>query len=344
LVCELGLGDSDCDFLGSLAYATDLFDRATLERHRGYLLTLLRAMAADAHQPVAQIPLLCGAERTLLLDTWNRTEVAYPQDRCLHELFEDQVRKTPYASALVFDNHCLSYQQLNARANRLAHHLIDQGVRPDQRVALCVERSVGMVVGLLAILKAGGAYVPLDPTYPRQRLTQTLADAGATLLLTDAVGREAIGEEAIAAITIVDLDPAAACTWESGPDINPDAQTLGLTAHHLAYVIYTSGSTGTPKGAQNEHRAITNRLIWMQRAYELSSDDVVLQKTPFSFDVSVWEFFWTLLNGAALVLAAPEGHKDANYLVKLIAEQRVTTAHFVPSMLSIFLETEGGRC
>jgi amino acid adenylation domain-containing protein len=337
---ELALGEVDGQIVGQLAYATDLFDRETLERHVGYLLAVLRAMAADVDgkSVVAQIPLLGDAERRLLLDTLNSTEFAYPQERCLHALFEDQVSKAPDATAVVFGGESLSYRELNVRANRLAHHLIELGVGPDRRVALCLDRSISMVVGLLAILKAGGAYVPLDPTYPRQRLEQMLADAGVTLLLTDAVGRNAIGEEAIATTTIVDLDLAAIYVWDACADSNPDPQSLGLTSRHLAYVIYTSGSTGIPKGAQNEHHAIVNRLLWMQHAYSLTVDDVVLQKTPFSFDVSVWEFFWTLLSGATLVLAAPEGHKDPDYLIRLIAEQGVTTAHFVPSMLSIFLD------
>ncbi|WP_283812415.1 non-ribosomal peptide synthetase [Bradyrhizobium sp. USDA 3458] len=238
----------------------------------------------------------------------------------------------------------MSYGELNARANRLAHHLIALGVKPDQPVAICLERSLAMVVGLLAILKAGGAYLPLDPAYPSERLRQVVDDAAPRLLLCDAAGRAALGPEVLAAVTVVDLQTATPA-WIERPYSDPDPRTLGLTSRHLAYLIYTSGSTGTPKGAQNEHRAIINRLIWMQKAYALKATDVVLQKTPFGFDVSAWEFFWTLLEGASLVLALPGAHKDPDALVNLIVSQRITTAHFVPSMLISFMDTKGvDRC
>ncbi|WP_304626242.1 amino acid adenylation domain-containing protein, partial [Rhodanobacter sp. DHG33] len=279
----------------------------------------------------------------MLLETWNQTDAPYPDQLCIHQLFEQQVQQHPEATALVFEDQSLSYIELNTQANRLAHHLINLGVRPDDRVAICVERSLAMVVGLLAILKAGGAYVPLDPAYPSERLTQILHDAAPVLLLADTAGRTVLGETAVAHLTVLDLGTPA--TWAHQSVADPDPQMLGLTSTHLAYVIYTSGSTGMPKGAQNEHRALINRLVWMQVAYNLTTDDVVIQKTPFSFDVSVWEFFWTLLNGAKLVMAAPEAHKDVHYLIDLIGQYRVTTAHFVPSMLNSFLDaTNVTRC
>ncbi|TIP69159.1 AMP-binding protein, partial [Mesorhizobium sp.] len=274
----------------------------------------------------------------------NRTDADYPSERCIHELFEQQVRRTPEAVALVHEDEALSYGELNARANRLAHHLIGLGVKPDQPVAICLERSPAMVVGVLAILKAGGAYLPLDPAYPCARLRQVVDDAAPRLLLCDAAGRAALGAEALADVSVVDLETVTPA-WAELPACDPDPRALGLNARHLAYVIYTSGSTGTPKGAQNEHRAIINRLIWMQKAYALNAADVVLQKTPFGFDVSAWEFFWTLLEGATLVLAPPAAHKDPDALVKVILSQRITTAHFVPSMLVSFMDTNGvDRC
>ncbi|MER9384078.1 condensation domain-containing protein, partial [Mesorhizobium sp. M0578] len=281
---ELDLGEDGDQIAGSLHYATALFDEATIERQRGYLLALLRAMVADAGQPVGRIELLSPEERDYLLEELNRTDTAYPSDLCIHELFEQQVRRTPEAVAVVCQDERVSYGELNARANRLAHHLIALGVKPDQPVAICVERSPAMVVGLLAILKAGGAYVPLDPAYPSPRLTQVLADAAPKLLLADTAGRAALGAEALASLTAVDLSGGARLWAGQGAD-DPDPRALGLTPRHLAYIIYTSGSTGTPKGAQNEHRAIINRLIWMQKAYALNATDVVLQKTPFGFDV-----------------------------------------------------------
>ncbi|RXH33271.1 peptide synthetase, partial [Bradyrhizobium nanningense] len=336
---ELSLGEHGEEIAGTLAYATALFDRATIERQRGYLLALLREMAIDAQQEVHRIELLSEAERTYLLEELNRTAATYPAERCIHELFEAQVHKAPDAVAVVCEDERLSYGELNARANRLAHHLIALGVRPDQPVAICVERSPMMVVGLLAVLKAGAAYVPLDPAYPSTRLHQMLDDAAPPLLLADQAGRAAFGAVVPPDVRVVELD-AAARTWASLPEANPDARALSLTSRNLAYVIYTSGSTGTPKGAQNEHRAIVNRLVWMQNAYGLKATDVVLQKTPFSFDVSAWEFFWTLLEGATLVLAPPGAHRDPDALVDLIASQRITTVHFVPSMLVSFLDAK----
>ncbi|WP_186806608.1 amino acid adenylation domain-containing protein [Rhizobium leguminosarum] len=315
-----------------------------IDRMTQHLQTLLYGVTADAGQPVRDLNILPAEERTYLLEDLNRTAAAYPSERCIHELFEQQVRRAPEAVALVHEDEELSYGELNARANRLAHHLIALGVRPDQPVAICLERSPAMVVGLLAILKAGGAYLPLDPAYPSARLRQIVEDAAPRRLLCDAAGRAALGPEALVDLTVVDLETATPA-WAELPASNPDPRALGLGPRHLAYVIYTSGSTGTPKGAQNEHRAILNRLIWMQKAYALNATDVVLQKTPFGFDVSAWEFFWTLLEGATLVLAPPAAHKDPDALVNLIISHRITTAHFVPSMLVSFMEAKSvDRC
>ncbi|WP_038885290.1 non-ribosomal peptide synthetase, partial [Serratia marcescens] len=263
-----------------------------------------------------------------LLHGWNRTERDYPLDQTLAALFEQQVRRTPDATALVSGAESLSYAQLNARANRLAHALIARGVGPDSRVAVCAERGLHMVTALFGILKAGGAYVPLDPAYPGERLQYILQDADPVLLLADAAGRAALGEPATPQLA---LEAALPDTLSAE---NPERRAQ---ASHLAYVIYTSGSTGKPKGAMNEHRGVVNRLVWMQEAYGLTAADTVLQKTPFGFDVSVWEFFWPLMVGARLVMAKPEGHKDPDYLSRAIEQYGVTTLHFVPSMLQSFL-------
>ncbi|WP_049213020.1 non-ribosomal peptide synthetase, partial [Serratia marcescens] len=251
-----------------------------------------------------------------------------PLDQTLAALFEQQVRRTPHATALVSGTESLSYAQLNARANRLAHALIARGVGPDSRVAVCAERGLNMVTALFGILKAGGAYVPLDPAYPGERLQYILQDADPVLLLADAAGRAALGEPATPQLALEAVLPETL----SAENPAPRAQ-----ASHLAYVIYTSGSTGKPKGAMNEHRGVVNRLVWMQEAYGLTAADTVLQKTPFGFDVSVWEFFWPLMVGARLVMAKPEGHKDPDYLSRAIEQYGVTTLHFVPSMLQSFL-------
>ncbi|WP_245506022.1 non-ribosomal peptide synthetase, partial [Rhizobium leguminosarum] len=296
---ELNLGEQGEVIAGTLGYATALFDRATIERQCGYLLALLRAMVADAEQPVRELDILPAEERSYLLEELNRTEADYPSDLCVHALFEAQVRRAPDAVALVFEEQSISYGALNADANRLAHHLIGLGVRPDQPVAICVERSPAMVVGLLAILKAGGAYVPLDPAYPSERLRQLLDDAGPRLLLCDAAGRAALGAEVIANLSVVDLN-AATPAWADQSADDPDPHALGLTARHLAYVIYTSGSTGTPKGVMVEHRGMTNYLSWARESYAPTSSSVV--SSSLAFDATVNSLFAPLVAGGHALL------------------------------------------
>jgi amino acid adenylation domain-containing protein len=313
-----------------------------LAEHQERLVKFIESMICDADQPISHIDILTPAERQRLLIGWNATKVDYPQYCCIHQLFEAQVRNTPDAVAVVFEDRQLTYAELNSRANRLAHHLRSLGVKPEARVAICLERSFEMVVGLLAVLKAGGAYVPLDPSYPEDRLAYMLTDSAPQALLT--LGNLAANFLAAAPeVPVVDL--AEAGQWAHQSVENPDPAAVGLTPRHLAYVIYTSGSTGQPKGAMNEHRGVVNRLIWKQNAYKLTAQDTVLQKTPFSFDVSVWEFFWPLLTGARLVMARPGGHKDPSYLVDVIRQNNITTLHFVPSMLQVFLEhSEASTC
>jgi amino acid adenylation domain-containing protein/FkbM family methyltransferase len=275
-----------------------------------------------------------GGERRALA-AWNHTRAAYPAAHlCLHQLIAAQAARTPAATALAFAGEELTYGELAARANRLARHLRRLGVGPEVLVGICAERSLDLLVGLLAILQAGGAYVPLDPSYPAERLGFMLEDARVPVLLLDSRLAAVLPERA--ETRRVWLDDAGAWSGESPLDLanltHPD---------NLAYAIYTSGSTGRPKGAMNTHRAIVNRLLWMQDAYGLTAADSVLQKTPISFDVSVWELFWPLLAGARLVLARPGGHQDAAYLVGVIAAERITTVHFVPAMLRAFLDQPG---
>ncbi|MCS0710122.1 amino acid adenylation domain-containing protein, partial [Massilia aurea] len=244
--------------------------------------------------------------------------------------------RQPDGTAVVFEDQHLSYDELNRRANRLAHRLIAQGVVPDARVAICAERSLEMVVGLLAILKAGGAYVPLDPASPSDRLAYMLGDCAPSVILTQGTLMQHVPIEASVPVLLLDDFESV---FDTHTDHNP--VVTALRAHHLAYVIYTSGSTGIPKGVMNEHHAVANRLHWMQQQFGIDAGDRVLQKTPFSFDVSVWEFFWPLLAGATIVLARPEGHKSPEYLRQLIDNAGVTTLHFVPSMLQTFVEHSG---
>ncbi|WP_095962040.1 non-ribosomal peptide synthetase [Pseudomonas ogarae] len=324
--------DSPQGLHAALIYATDLFEPATLERMGQHWLNLLQGMVQDLQQPVAQWALLDDDERRQMLVDWNATAVSYPLERSVQGLIEEQVRRTPDAPALVFGEQRLSYGELNARANRLAHTLIEHGVGPDVLVGIAVERSVEMVLGLLAILKAGGAYVPLDPEYPRDRLAYMFEDSGIGLLLTQQHLLEQLPIPDGLRSLVLDLPGDG---MYAGRDTNPDVEVDG---ENLAYVIYTSGSTGKPKGAGNRHSALVNRLCWMQQAYGLDATDSVLQKTPFSFDVSVWEFFWPLLTGATLVVAAPGAHRDPMQLIELVTAHRITTLHFVPSMLQVFVQ------
>ncbi|WP_225912764.1 non-ribosomal peptide synthetase/type I polyketide synthase [Nostoc flagelliforme] len=319
-------------------YNTDLFDAATISRILGYFQTLVEGIITHPEQRLFELPLLSETEQHQLLVEWNNTQADYPQDKCIHQLFEVQTERTPEAVAVIFEDQQLNYRELNARANQLAHHLQTLGVGPEVLVGICVERSIEMVVGLLGILKAGGAYVPLDPSYPQERLSYMLADSGVEVLLTHS---ELLSSLPSPTARVVCLDSDCSAIEQHSQE-NLD---VGVSADNLAYVIYTSGSTGLPKGAMNTHQGIRNRLLWMQDAYQLTSSDRVLQKTPFSFDVSVWEFFWPLLTGARIVIAKPEGHKDSTYLVNLISTQQITTIHFVPSMLQVFLqEPNCGNC
>ncbi|AYX31225.1 amino acid adenylation domain-containing protein [Burkholderia pseudomallei] len=339
----LSLREAGDDIVGHLNYASALFDESTVRRYVTYWRRLLEGMTAGpANVSVARLPLLDEAERKQVVYAWNATERDYPIEQCIHQLFEAQVDRKPEAIALTFEGQRLSYAELNARANRLAHYLQGRGVGPDRLVALCAERGIEMVVGLLAILKAGGAYVPLDPSHPPERLRRMLDDTNPVAVLVDDIGADALAsfESHVAARSPrVHLSRDIA-QWRACSPANPSTPRE-RAARRLAYVIYTSGSSGEPKGVMNEHRGVVNRLWWMQQTYALDERDAVLQKTPFSFDVSVWEFFWPLMSGARLVIAKPEGHKDPAYLSELIDRERVTTLHFVPSMLQAFLEDEG---
>jgi amino acid adenylation domain-containing protein len=335
----LDLREAGEGLAGFVEYSTELFEADTMQRMCSHFLNLLRALVAEPSKPVATLQLMTPSERDRLLHDWNATAVAYPRALCLQQLFERQVARTPDAVALVFEDEHLNYRELNARANRLAHRLRRCGVGADVLVGVMMERSVEMVVALLGVLKAGGAYVPLDPQYPAERLAYMMADARADVLLTQARLLDALPQERPRTVIALDAE-ADSLDAESAADPAPAADE-----QCLAYCIYTSGSTGRPKGAMNTHRAIVNRLLWMQDAFGLKADDAVLQKTTFSFDVSVWEFFWPLITGARLVVARPGGQHESAYLVRLIGEQQVTTTHFVPSMLQVFVE-EGsvGSC
>jgi amino acid adenylation domain-containing protein len=329
---SLSLTDTGAGIVGTIDYASDLFDADTVARMAGYFEHLLDSMAGSDARQISRIALLSGEQRDQMVTRFNATQTAYPTGLLIHQLFEAQAAARPDAVALVFEDQHMSYEELNRRANQIAHGLIGMGVRPDDRVAVFAERSMHMVIGLLGILKAGGAYVPLDPGYPEERLVYMLDDCAPIALLTQARLHDRLP---VLPVPVIDLDDAELDGEDAGD--NPIPAGLGLTPGHLAYVIYTSGSTGMPKGVMNQHDGVVNRLHWALEKFGLDGQDRVLQKTPFGFDVSVWEFFLTLGAGATLVIAPPGAHQQPEAIAGLVERHGVTMLHFVPSMLQAFV-------
>ncbi|WP_051856245.1 non-ribosomal peptide synthetase [Streptomyces sp. NRRL B-1347] len=321
----------------ALDHRPDVLGREETERVGRRLHRLLDALATDPDTPLARLDLLAPEERAQVLTGWNATAHPVP-DTTLPALVEEQAARTPGAAALHHDGTTWTYAELNARANQLAHHLRERGARPEAKIGVALERSPELVLALLAVVKTGAAYVPLDPDYPASRTAQILADAAPELVLTTTAlaPRLPAGTPALA----LDSDDTTARV-RSCPDTDPDTERP--TGRTPAYVIYTSGSTGRPKGVVVEHAAIVNRLVWMQHQYGLDATDRVLQKTPSSFDVSVWEFFWPLISGAAIVVAPPGAHREPALLARLIQDTGVTTTHFVPSMLRAFTDEPAAR-
>ncbi len=330
--------DFSLDTAGSKIKLEVNYDAADLNKEqieavgRNYL-TVLESMVHTPFERYEHESLLSPEERRKILYEWNETTVEYEIDVTLSQLFERRAERAATVVAVVSGETEVTYGELNQRANRVARYLRTLGVGPDSRVGVLADRGLEMVVALLGILKAGAAYVPMDPAYPRARLEYMMADAAVSVLLTERRQQSLAAEIAANVETVLYLDDAWAETESAAnldePIVDPD---------NLAYVIYTSGSTGQPKGVMNTHRGICNRIFWMQDAYHLTPGDRVLQKTPFSFDVSVWEFFWPLLTGARLVMAEPGGHQNPAYLRHIIEQEQITVMHFVPAMLQIFLE------
>ncbi|WP_280406836.1 non-ribosomal peptide synthetase [Nocardia carnea] len=307
--------------------------------HRRFLDFLDRFLTSDLGAPVRELTALTPDETRQVLYTWNDT-VAAVEPGTLASIFADRVARCPDTEAVRFEGEALTYAELDARANRLARLLIAEGAGPERVVALCLRRSLDLVVAMYAVVKTGAAYLPLDPEHPVERLAKIVQRASPVALLATARdGLELPGNVAAVAVDTVELSALDPAPVTDADRIAP------LRADHLAYLLFTSGSTGTPKGVGITHRAIVNRLRWMQGEYRLDSTDTVLQKTPPTFDVSVWEFFWPLQRGAGVVVARPDGHRDPAYLARLIREEQVTTAHFVPSMLSVFVtDAEVSEC
>ncbi|MBA2674789.1 amino acid adenylation domain-containing protein, partial [Ramlibacter sp.] len=333
----LHMGEAEGRIAGGFEYASALFERATIERFAGYLVNLLEAMVADEARAVSELPMLPAAERDQLLLHWNATQAAFPSELCMHELFAAQVLRTPDAIALVHGERRLSYIELDAQANRMAHHLRTLGVEPDARVAVCVQRSEQMIVALLAVLKAGGAYVPLDPAYPTERLAYMLQDSGPRVLITDGE----VPEGLTGGLDVPVLDLAAdAPLWAHQPSTPIPVASIGLRPGHLAYVIYTSGSTGHPKGVMVEHRNLVNFLTSMAREPGIAASDVLLAVTSLSFDIAGLELYLPLLCGATVVVAARSDTLDAARLVQLIRQHGVSVMQATPATWRTMLDQD----
>jgi amino acid adenylation domain-containing protein len=325
---------------GYLEYNVDLFEASTIQRLVDHFQILLEGLAADPDSPISRRPLLTRAERHRLLSEWNQTWAPAAAHACLHHWFEAQVQQTPDAVALIFNEEELTYAELNRRANQLAHGLRRRGLGPDRLAAVCLERSVELVVALLGVLKAGGAYVPVDPDYPPERVALMLEDAQACVQIRKGRPANTDGVPALTAPTIyLDAD------WrelQGESTANPDSGAMG---ENLAYVIYTSGSTGRPKGVMISHTAICNHMAWMQATFAFHAGSRVLQKTPISFDASIWEFYAPLLVGGRLVVAPPGVHQDPAALAGVIQKYRITTLQLVPSLLRALLDQPSfGEC
>ena len=331
----LEMVEQDDSLSGTFEYSTDLFDESTIDRMIGHLRTLLQSIAANPDQSVASLPMLTEDD-THLLDQWNETAHSSPQ-ACIHQLFEDQVSKTPESIAVTFQGHHLTYAALNERANRLAHYLRAKGVGPEVMVGLCMERSWEALVGLLGIMKAGGVYVPMDPEYPTDRLAFMLQDLAAAtpdrdvpLLLTQKRLVEQLPQSSMAQVIHLDAD------WESiEREGSADNPVSGVELQNLAYVIYTSGSTGTPKGALLAHRGLTNLIHYLSSLLEVTAESSVLQFASLSFDASLPELFMALTTGARLVMASQETLGSVPDLLALLRSERITTVSLPPTLLRI---------
>ncbi|KAF9343428.1 hypothetical protein BGX34_006779, partial [Mortierella sp. NVP85] len=332
----LGLYESDSEIVGGLTYSTALFDRVTMERHVGYLFSILQAMVMDVDRQFISVDLISQTERDLVLGEWNETRQDYPDHLCIHHLFEQQVEHNPQATALVFNGQSLTYLELNERANRLAHHLIGLGVQPDSLVAICIERSFTMIVALLAVLKAGGAYLPLDPSYTSERLRDILMDASPGILVADSLGQQILGDGILSTMTVVDpnetqADSNSKSVANGDSIINP--QVKGLTSRNLIYIIYTSGSTGKPKGVMVEHQGVVNIAKTSPEARGISASSRVLQFFSIAFDAFAMDIFTSLCGGASLHILSDIIRMDIHRFWDYLERESITQAVFTPSVL-----------
>ena len=326
------LDDRRDSLFGPITYNPDLFDGAAITRTVGNWTTLLMGAVADPGKHVAELPLLTDEERDRIVVAWNDTRVNYPKDRCLPALLEAQAERSPDATAVVYEEERLSYRELNARANQLAHYLRKLGVGREVLVGICMERSLEMMVGLLGILKAGGAYVPLDPAYPEERLAFMIRDSGLKVLVTDQLFPNKLNERVETIVHIGKDWPLISQQSHQNPSAEADPG-------NLAYVIYTSGSTGRPKGVQICHRSLVNLLTSMQARPGLTEQDSLLAVTTISFDIAALELYLPLLVGARCVLASREASGDAQRLWRMLDEHEITAMQATPSTWKLLLES-----
>ena len=314
-----------------LHYDSSLFCAEDVNRVAQEFRTLLESVCANPESPIADLDIVSSNERRQLLVEFNDRRTDYAESKCIHELFAERARQQPENVALVFQNRRLTYCQLDARANQLANHLQGLGVGPEIPVAICMNRSLEMVVGILGILKAGGAYVPLDPEYPQERVAYVVKDVRAQVLLTQNTLRDSMPELGVEMVC-VDSD------WETISRHSENAPPTIATAKNLAYVIYTSGSTGQPKGVMVEEGGLINAINWITDTLELSVLDRCLLKTPITFDAAGREIFPTLISGGTLIIAEPNGHRDCRYVAEIIHRERISILHCVPSLLRLLVE------
>ncbi|HEV3039095.1 MAG TPA: amino acid adenylation domain-containing protein [Candidatus Angelobacter sp.] len=325
---NLEVAETAAGFLLTLEYATDLFDQAIARAFLSAYKALLTAAIASPEAAVDILPTILEADRNLALSCWNETCVSFPEATSIAALLERQAASTPKNIAVIFDGEqtTLTYEELAQQSAWLAAELLEVGIRQGEIIAICLERSLELVLGLCAVVKAGAVFLLIDPEWPALRIASVLAEAGCTRVLAHAATQELLPRSGLRVVRVDQSRPQRTVAISSSEQ------------HDLCYVVFTSGSTGRPKGALNTHAGLYNRLQWMQQAYPLGQNDVVLQKTPVGFDVCIWEFFWPMITGARLVVARPGGHRDPGYLYSAMQGHEVTVLHFVPAMLRLFLE------
>ncbi|TCS92394.1 non-ribosomal peptide synthetase [Hazenella coriacea] len=316
---------------GRWEYRTDLFERVTIERMTDHLIQLLHEVCKSPEQPIEKISIITEAEKKLVLYDWNQTEVPFPREKGLHQLFEEQVLLTPHHTAVIYGDQTLSYDELNRRANQLAHFLREKGVQEDQAVGVCIERSFDLIVALMAILKAGGAYLPLDTESPAARLEQILQDADSSFCLIQDQFQKKFASMNVESIALKQ-------SWETIETYSEQNIDLDVNPEQLVSIYYTSGSTGKPKGVASTHEGWVNRMVWMQRKHQMVERETALHKTTLTFDDSAVEIFWPLMVGARIALIEPGLHRDPRAIIDAGIRYQATLIQFVPSMLRMVLD------